>query len=94
MPEKKNLLTVEGMTKKALLPILGLPSIKVLNRKLKPYEKLIGKKHGWYYDCKQVELIISLLGVKKVIDSDEVDSTEKQNSSVQKRIAAFEKDHK
>ena len=90
MTQKKNLITVEGMTKKALLPILGLPSIKVLNKKLKPYEKLIGKKTGWYFDCKQVELIISLLGPKKVIDADAIDSVENSNNPVLRRIAEFE----
>lgn len=90
MNQTKKLIVVESMNKKQLLTLLGIPTYKRLNTKLSPYLELIGKPNGKSFSAKQVELIISLLGTKKVIDPDQIDSIENANSALQKRIAKFE----
>lgn len=90
MNQTKKLIVVESMNKKQLLTLLGIPTYKRLNSKLKPYLKLIGEPNGKCYSAKQVELIISLLGTKKVIDPDQIDSMENGNTSIQKKISRFE----
>ncbi len=91
MTPKKNTIVIESMSKKQLLVLLGIPTYKRLRSKLKPYEELIGKPDGRSYSAKQVELIVALLGVKKEVDPDAVDSIENKDSAIQKRIDAFEK---
>ncbi|MFZ5552484.1 MAG: hypothetical protein ACOZCO_05155 [Bacteroidota bacterium] len=90
MTQKKNTIVIESMSKKQLLSLLGIPTYKRLRTKLKPYEKLIGKLDGRSYSAKQVELIVALLGVKKEVDPDSVDSIENKDSLLQKRIEEFE----
>lgn len=86
-----NLITVKGYTKKEMIGILGLPSIKVFNRKILPYLELIGPKVGKYYECWQVEIMISLFGTIKFIDPDETDSIDRRNSTIEKMIDQHEK---
>lgn len=90
MTQKKNTLVIESMNKKQLLVLLGIPTYKRLRSKLKPYEKLIGKPVAKSYSAKQVELIVALLGIKKEIDPNAIDSIENNDSAIQKRIEDFE----
>jgi len=92
MNQTKKMIVVESMNKKQLLALLGIPTYKRLNTKLQPHLELIGKPNGKSFSAKQVELIISLLGTKKVIDPDKIDSLENANTTVQRRIAKFESD--
>jgi hypothetical protein len=59
---------IKPYTKKELT-VMYKVSDKTMTRWLKPHLPKIGKREGWYYNVRQVEIIFEQLGVPDCLDN-------------------------
>lgn len=73
MQSKSNRAVIKPYSKKELA-ILYKVSPRCFYTMIKPFDTLIGKKTGWYYNVKQVEIIFDKLGYPEIFLNDEYKS--------------------